>query len=149
MRNSKEIRKPGTWFVVRLRAVKSYDQVACVLVCRNGHHAGHNGWSRKWRWVRNKRGKMPSRVRKFKIRQWKLDHPSQFRLAYRFKDLTDARVGCRTTLVKTWVDKHEGFAELVQVTGCLTLANVTSEKVVHRMFRKGTNEMVILALESL
>jgi hypothetical protein len=149
MRNSKEIRDPGTWFVVRLRAVKSYKQVACVLACKNAFHAGHNGWSRKWRFVRNPSSSNPSRIRKFKTRQWKLERPSNFRLGYRFEKLKDARAGVRTKIVKEWTEKHTGFAELVEVTGCLVLANTTSEKVVHRMFRKGTNEMVILALESL
>ncbi len=149
MLNTKEIRKPGTWFVVRLRAVESYKQVAAVLTCKNAYHAGHNGWSRKWRFVHNKRDKMPSRVRKFKMRQWKLDHPRHYRLGYRFEKLADARAGARTKIVKDWVEKYIGFAELVEVTGCLILANVSSEKVVHRMFLKGTNEMLILALESL
>lgn len=144
---SKEVRKPGKWWVVRVRAIKSYDQVAAYLVIDNGHHVGHNGWSRKYRirWDKKQR----QTVHVLKARQWNLRSPFYGKNAYRFSELGDARGSARVQVVKDWVKGHEGFVEIVECEGCEILGTITSEKVVHRMFAKGTNEMVILALESL
>lgn len=144
---SKEVRKPSKWWIIRVRAIKSYDQVAAYLGCDNAHHAGHNGWGRKYRtrWDKKQR----KQVRVFKARRWNLRSPYYGRGGYRFSELSDARGRARIQVVKDWVEAHEGFVEIVEREGCEILGTITSEKVVHRMFVKGTNEMVILALESL
>ncbi len=144
---SKEVRRPGKWWIICVRAIASYDQVAAYLICDNGHHAGHNGWDRKYRLRWDK--KQAKKVRVFKARRWNLRSPYYGQKGYRFSELADARGRARVQVVKDWVDVHEGFVEIVEIEGCEILATITSEKVVHRMFTKGTNEMVILALESL
>ncbi len=142
-----EVRKPGKWWTIRIRAIASYKQIAGYLICKNGHTAGHNGWSRKYkiRWDKKQRKK----VRRNVGRQWDLRSPFYGRNAYRFSEWNDVLGSVRSRTVEDWVKAHEGFVEIIECEGCLILGTITSEKVAHRMFAKGTNEMMILALESI
>jgi hypothetical protein len=143
----KRIIKPGKWLIVQLRQMKTHDQVAAVLVCRNAYRAGHNGWSRKYTMVNA--GTYPYRkVRKYKRRSWDL-RPPKGCFPYKFADLKDARASARIDLIKNWTSLNEGFVEIVEVEGCLQRGECapTTRKVVQRLYPKGTNEMLILAME--
>jgi hypothetical protein len=144
----KRIIKPGKWIIVRVRQIESYEQVTGYLVCTNAYHVGHNGWSRKWR-MKNKRvdGRI-TKVRHYKSRQWTIKGYRERRLAYKFADIADAKTSAKVKLMTDWMKLNNGFVEFVEVDGCTYNGTVLSETVVLRRYQKGTNEMMILALET-
>jgi len=143
--SKQKVIKPGVWWIVRFRQIVSYDRITGYMTCQNAHHAGHSGFDRKHRFVRQK-GK-PGKVKRFKSRKWDVRDSSYRRLAYRFAELSDLKTSIRSSLVKDWIVKHEVILEIVEVEGCTFYGTVTSEKVFDRQFPPETNEMEILALE--
>jgi hypothetical protein len=143
MNKKKKIVEPGVWYVVRFRRLKSFEQITGYMCCKNRYHAGHNGWSRKMRYVKGlgKRGPL-----RYVPRKWDLQGHSYRRLAYKFEDLKDLRTSIRSKLVKDWMAKWDGILEVIEIHGCRKNGVVTSERVVDRRFN-ATNEMEILALE--
>jgi hypothetical protein len=142
---SKKVIKPGKWWIIQLRAIKTYNQVGCVLVCRNAAHAGHRSSKHK---TRRKYDRLRGRYIHRKVpRKWDLRHPRSG-VPYKFDELSEARKCARVDVIKNWVTAHDGYVEIVEREGCLFYGTVTSETVIERKFRRGTNEMVILALES-
>lgn len=137
--------KPGKWWIVRFRQMKSYERITGYLTCKNAFHAGHSGFDRKWRMVRSKKGR-GGKVRRFKTRQWDLRGYGERRLAYRFAELKDLRSTIRSELIRSWMADHNGILEILEVEGCLYYHTVTSERVIERRFST-TNEMEILAIE--
>lgn len=137
--------KPGKWWIVRFRQLKSYERVTGYMTCMNAPHAGHSGFDRKYRMVRAKKGFAP-RVKRYKARKWDLRGYGERRLAYRFAELKDLRTSIRSDLIRSWMKDHDGILEILEVEGCLYYHTVTSEKVIERQFNT-TNEMEILAIE--
>lgn len=143
--------KPGEWWIVRFRLLKSYEKITGYLSCKNSYRAGHSGFDRKWTWVR----KDGQRKKRFRVRQWKVEDAYTRRLAYRFADLADARIQAKNQVAGMskpgkngrpgkW---HNGFAEILRVEGCLHYHTVVSETTVERLFPVGINEMETLAIE--
>jgi hypothetical protein len=135
--------KPGTWWIVRFRLVKSYEQITGYMTCKNAHHAGHSGFERKYKIKTLKSGK---RQRIYRRREWDLRGWDYRRFAYKFAELADLKSSVRGKTVQDWMKKHEGILEILQVEGCLYYNTVVSEAVLDRHFTE-LNEMEILALE--
>lgn len=143
---SKKIIKPGKWWIIQLCAIKTYTEVAAALTIKNGHRAGHRSSKQKTKraWDRI----LCQYVHRKIPRQWHLSPPRRG-VPYKFDELSEARKCARLDVIKRWVESHDGFVEIVEREGCLYYGTVTSETVIERKFRRGTNEMVILALSAL
>jgi len=138
--------KPGEWWIVRFRLVKSYERITGYLTCKNAYHAGHSGFKRKQRYVKGLGKGGPIR---YVPRKWDLKGWDYRRFAYKFAELGDLKTSIRSKTVKEWMEKHEGILEILQIEGCTYNGTISSETVLDRRFSKASelNEMEILALE--
>lgn len=121
-----------TWWVVVFRRVKEPERVYRVLVCKNGHRAGHNGFTRVAR-----------------PRKWGFTVLDDFRLGYKFAELSDAIATIRgSTKIKQLVKERNLFVDILEFAGEIRGNDRRFVQLARRMFQKGTPEMMILALEA-
>ena len=118
-----------TWWIVRLVSMEEPEEVRAHLCCDNSYSVRVHPSTRKGR-------KRP--------RQWALRY--RWDGAFRFQELRDARSCAKSiVMVKEWLEKHDGFVEIVEQSGDPGEWRHESEFVVER---PGCPPLLALALEA-